>query len=68
MDTTIFKTQNEMLDKLQIETYGYFIEEYNPANGLVRDKSDESTKASIAATGYALSSYPVVVSGGPALA
>ncbi len=64
MDTTIFKTQNEMLDKLQIETYGYFIEEYNPANGLVRDKSDESTKASIAATGYALSSYPVVVSGG----
>ncbi|MBK8902586.1 MAG: hypothetical protein IPM53_15465 [Anaerolineaceae bacterium] len=64
MDTNIFKTQYEMLDKLQENTYGYFIEEYNPENGLVRDKSDGGTKASIAATGFALSSYPVVVSDG----
>lgn len=64
MSENIFKTQNEMLDKLQKETYGYFIEEYNPENGLVRDKSDEGRKASIAATGFALSAYPVVVSDG----
>lgn len=64
MSNDIFKTQQDMLDKLQQDTYGYFVEEYNPDNGLVRDKSDDSNVASISATGFALSSYPVVVSDG----
>ncbi|MCA9972109.1 MAG: hypothetical protein KC425_17920 [Anaerolineales bacterium] len=64
MKQNIVKTRQDILDQLQEQTYGYFIEEYNPENGLVRDKSDGSNKASIAATGFALSSYPVVVSDG----
>ena len=34
------KTQdNDMLDKLQKKTFGYFLHETNPANGLVIDKT-----------------------------
>lgn len=64
MSENIFTNQQGILDKLQKQTYGYFIQEYNPENGLVRDKSDDSNRASIAATGFGLSSYPVVVSDG----
>ena len=39
------------LEKLQRETFDYFLYETNPANGLVIDKTAPDWPASIAATG-----------------
>ena len=52
------------LEKLQRETFGYFLHETNPANGLVIDKTAPHWPASIAATGLALACYPVGVERG----
>ena len=52
------------LEKLQRETFGYFLHETNPANGLVIDKNEADWPASIAATGLALACYPVAVERG----
>ena len=53
-----------MLECLQRETFQYFLEETNPENGLVRDKTEPGSPASIAVVGFALSSYPVAVERG----
>ncbi len=50
-----------MLDQLQEQTFSYFLNESNPRNGLVQDKTKKNSPASIAATGLALASYPVGV-------
>jgi len=47
------------LEKLQPETFDYFLYETNPSNGLVIDKTEANWPASIAATGFALAAYPV---------
>src|SRR6185369_14969324 len=52
------------LEKLQRETFAYFLHETNPVNGLVIDKTAPDWPASIAATGLALASYPVAVERG----
>jgi len=52
------------LEKLQRETFDYFLHETNPVNGLVIDKTASDWPASIAATGLALSAYPVGVERG----
>ncbi|MGC1342587.1 MAG: glucoamylase family protein [Candidatus Binataceae bacterium] len=55
------QSDDAMLDQVQRETFGYFLNESNPKNGLVLDKTKEDSPASIAATGLALASYPVGV-------
>lgn len=45
------------LEKLQRETFEYFLHEMNPSNGLVIDKTAANWPASIAATGLALAEY-----------
>jgi hypothetical protein len=52
------------LEKLQHESFKYFLHETNPANGLVIDKTETDWPASIAATGLALACYPVAVERG----
>ena len=52
------------LEKLQRESFDYFLHETNPANGLVIDKTAVNWPASIAATGLALACYPVSVERG----
>jgi hypothetical protein len=52
------------LEKLQRDSFSYFLHETNPANGLVIDKTEANWPASIAATGLALASYPVAVERG----
>lgn len=54
-------TLDAELEKLQRESFDYFIHEANPINGLVLDKTTANWPASIAATGLALASYPVAV-------
>lgn len=55
---------DEELEILQRESFNYFLNEVNPANGLILDKTAANWPASIAATGLALASYPVAVQRG----
>ena len=48
-------------DRLQRETFEYFVKEANPRNGLIADKTQPGAPASIAAVGLALSLYPIGV-------
>ena len=52
------------LQKLQFESFSYFLHEANPLNGLVRDKTEPDWPSSIAATGLALAVYPIGVERG----
>jgi hypothetical protein len=54
----------ERLDALQRHAFDYFLNETNPANGLVADKAQPDAPASIAAVGFALAAYPVGVERG----
>ncbi len=55
---------DKMLNSLQRETFGYFLHEDNPANGLVADKTSADWPASIAAVGLAIAAYPIGVERG----
>ena len=48
-----------LLDRFQRSAFGYFLEHYNPANGLVADTSRSGSPCSIAVVGFALSCYPI---------
>ena len=52
------------LDELQRHSFEYFLQETNPVNGLVTDRSEPGAPASIAAVGFALAVYPVGVERG----
>jgi len=52
------------LEKVQRESFSYFLHETNPVNGLVVDKTAANWPASIAATGLALAAYPIAVKRG----
>ena len=54
----------EGLNQLQLTTLQYYLHESNPANGLIRDKTDPSAPCSIAAVGLALATIPVLVERG----
>jgi hypothetical protein len=53
-----------LLDWVEKNAFGYFLEHANPANGLVRDSSVVGDPCSIAAVGFALSCYPIGVERG----
>jgi len=50
---------DEALDRLQRDTFGYFLVETNPRNGLVPDSTRAGAPSSIAAVGFALAAYVV---------
>ncbi|MEP6713088.1 MAG: hypothetical protein ABJA37_11755, partial [Ferruginibacter sp.] len=52
-------TDEEMLDKLQKETFDYFLNEINPITGLVADKTEPGFPSSIAVTGMAITAFIV---------
>src|SRR3954451_24019996 len=55
---------DEDFGRLQWTTVDYYLKETNPANGLVRDKTDPTAPASIAAVGMSLATFPVAVERG----
>jgi hypothetical protein len=57
-------SSHETLETIQRETFGYFIHEVNPINGLILDTAQEGSPASIAAVGLALAAYPIGVERG----
>lgn len=54
----------ETLHALQQQMFEYFMKEANLANGLVLDKTQEGSPASIAVVGFALAAYPIGVERG----
>lgn len=54
----------ELLDKLQRDTFEYFLKESNRANGMVPDNTRTSSHASIAPIGFALTAYTIGVERG----
>ena len=54
-------TDAAMFDRLLRETFDYFRNEMNPANGLLPDKTQPGSPSSIAALGMGLSAYIVAV-------
>ncbi|MGV8945494.1 MAG: glucoamylase family protein [Lutibacter sp.] len=57
-------SDNEMLNVLQQRTFSYFLEEVNDQTGLIADKTQPGSPASIAATGIGLSCYIVGIERG----
>lgn len=55
---------DEELGHLEEDTFRYFSEEMNPANGLVPDNTRQGAPSSIAAVGFALTAYPIGVERG----
>ncbi len=53
-----------LLDRIQRAAFGYFLRTFNPSNGLIADTTRAGSPSSIAAVGFALSSYPVAVERG----
>src|SRR6266516_2368816 len=60
----VWRKRRKLLDGLQADAFKYFLHEVNPANGLVVDCTKENFPSSIAATGLALSAYPLGVEHG----
>jgi hypothetical protein len=58
------QSDEELLDRFQRAAFSYFLEQFNPENGLVADTSRAAAPASIAVVGFALSCYPVGVERG----
>jgi hypothetical protein len=56
--------RGEELHALQRKSFDYFVHESNPVNGLVRDKNEAGSPATIAAVGLGLAAYPVGVQRG----
>ncbi len=54
-------TDKEMLEKLQRETFDFFLHEADPDTGLIADKTQPGFPSSIAVTGMALTAYIVGV-------
>jgi hypothetical protein len=65
MDAAVDPSQHQdILAQLQRASFAYFLNEANPDNGLIADRTGKGSPASIAATGLALSAYPVGVARG----
>jgi hypothetical protein len=58
------ESDETLLDQFQRAAFNYFVEQFNPENGLVADTSRVGAPASIAVVGFALSCYPVGVERG----
>ncbi len=55
---------DDMLENIQRDTFAYFLQRSNPANGLVLDRTEDAAPASIAVVGFSLATYPVGVERG----
>ena len=55
------RRQADLVDQLQRLSWLYFVEQVNPDNGLVKDRSTEASPASIAGTGFAIPVWAIGV-------
>lgn len=59
-----FASDSTFLDLVQHTAFNYFWYEANPSNGLVRDRSEQTSAASIAAVGFGLTGIGIAVDHG----
>lgn len=59
-----FASNDAFLDYLQRQTFQFFCNEVNPANGLIRDRSEPAAPCSIAAVGFGLSALNIAIERG----
>ncbi len=59
IDYKLNSEEELFLDSLQRCSFGFFINEINPANGLVKDRTASWSASSIAAIGFAIPTYAV---------
>jgi len=57
-------TTQELIDSLQVKSIRFFMDQSNPANGLMKDRNTNSSPCSIAAEGFGLSALCVGVDRG----
>jgi hypothetical protein len=57
-------SDQEMMDQLQRDTFLYFVKEVNAKTGLIADKTQAGSPASITSVGLGLSCYVAAVEGG----
>jgi hypothetical protein len=62
--TAVRNDDESFLDELQERTFDFFWLETNPSNGLVKDRTTDSSPSSIAAVGFGLSAYTVGIDRG----
>lgn len=53
------KEENEFLDTLHYRSFLFFMNEINPENGLVKDRTTEKSAASIAAVGWGVAAWAI---------
>src|SRR5688500_86295 len=58
------QTIDAVLDSIQYTAFRYFWDEANPANGMVRDRSQPGSPCSIAAVGFGLSAICIAADHG----
>jgi hypothetical protein len=58
-DETITAAEEDFLDDLEARTFRFFWDETHPATGLAPDRAPTRSFASVAATGFALTAYPI---------
>lgn len=61
---SLTEDDNNFLDTLQYYTLQYFLHEINPEKGLVKDRSTDTSPATIAAMGWALPAWAIGVERG----
>ncbi len=61
VDYPVTPAETLMLDSIQYKTFLYFLNEYDPAKGIVKDRAAKWAPASIAATGFGIPSFAVGV-------
>jgi hypothetical protein len=59
-----FKNDEAFLDYVQSQTFRFFWDEANPANGLIRDRSASYSPSSVAAVGFGLSAINIGIERG----
>lgn len=59
-----FVSDDEFLELLQRTAFNYFWYEANPSNGLIRDRSEPTSAASIAAVGFGLTAIGIAIDHG----
>lgn len=62
--SSLQRADSLMLENLQLQTFDYFLKNFNPKNGLIADKAEPGSPSSIAVVGLGLSCYIVGIERG----
>ncbi len=64
VDSLLALPDDALLEEVSKRTFGFFWNEVNPDNGLIKDRSTEDSASSVASVGFGLSAIPVAIERG----